>query len=702
MGSMHTGLEEVVKNGKLDDMAEYFAVRARGGVGLCVTGGIAPNNAGRVQYFAAKLSNDSEAEKHRVVAEAVHDAGGKIAMQILHTGRYAYHHWAVSSSTKKSPISMFDPSALTTSQIESTIEDFVRCAELAAKAGYDGVEIMGSEGYLINQFLATEVNDRTDEWGGPFENRSRLAIEIVRRTREALGQDFIIIFRLSMLDLVEGGSNWEEVELLARGIEEAGASIINTGIGWHQARIPTIATSVPRAGFAFVTKKLMKKLTIPLCTTNRINMPSTAEQVLADGYSDMISMARPFLADPEFIIKAKEGREDEINTCIGCNQACLDHVFQSKRASCLVNPRAGYEKELELVPATEAERANTRIAVVGAGPAGLACAVACAERGFATTLFEATEKVGGQFNLAKRVPGKEEFFETMRYFDKQLQLKNVNVKLNTKVSHEDLEASDFTHVVFATGVVPRNVSFPGANHEKVVGYTDVLSGKVKVGQKVAIIGAGGIGFDVAEFLSDPQGKLTESAPAPGMATSEEVERFCDEWGIDSNLEARGGLLDPEAALESDPAMTKREIYLLQRKSSKVGAGLGKTTGWIKRTQLKFRGVHMMRDVKYKSVDRHGLHIEKLGEDIVLDVDHVVVCAGQTSENQLWDTKPESSSRKYFLIGGAEQASEVDAKRAFDQGTRLAANILSASTGDVFNQPVPFSSIVVNKLLNLVK
>lgn len=656
-----------------------------------------------MKYFAAKLDSDNEAARHQAVAEAVHAADGKIALQILHAGRYAYHHNAVGPSAIKSPISMFTPSALSSSGVEDTISDFVRCAELAAKAGYDGVEVMGSEGYLINQFIALEANKRTDEWGGEYANRIRLPIEIVRRTRAALGPEFIIIFRLSMLDLVQGGSTWEEIELLAHEIEKAGASIINTGIGWHQARVPTIATAVPRGAFTRVTKKLMNKLDIPLCTTNRINTPETAEDVLAGGFADMISMARPFLADPNFLLKAQQGRTDEINTCISCNQSCLDHVFVMKRASCLVNPFAGYESELRLKPATEEQKKSIKVAVVGAGCAGLASAVACSQRGFDTTLFEQSSVIGGQFNLAKRVPGKEEFFETVRYFEKQLQLQStqaggsLTTRMNTQATEDELQKGGFTHVILASGLVPRSLSskaLPGIDHPKVVGYTDVLSGAVNVGNKVAIIGAGGIGFDVAEFLSDAHGKLTDAALAPGMADDETINNFFNEWKIDSESKARGGLLSGDAAYPS----SGREIFLLQRTKGKVGANLAKTTGWIKRTQLKNRGVQMLNSVKYTKIDDQGLHISVKGKDRVLDVDHVVVCAGQEPNRPLWGKLEKSSSYKTFLIGGAEQAAEVDAKRAFDQGTRLAATLENAKTGDVFNQPVPLVSDLYQKFL----
>lgn len=735
MGSMHTGLEDVETGGRLEDMAEYFAARARGGVGLSVTGGIAPNNAGRVTYMAAKLSTAREMRKHQCVAEAVHSEGGKIAMQILHSGRYGYHHWAVAPSAVKSPISMFKPKALSGGDVERTIDDFVTCAQLASEAGYDGVEIMGSEGYLINQFIAAEANKRTDDWGGAYEKRIRFPIEIVRRTREALGPDPIIIYRLSLLDLVQGGSTWAEIELLAQEVERAGASILNSGIGWHQARVPTIATSVPRGGFAWVTKKLMGKVDIPLIATNRINTPATAEQVLADGYSDMVSMARPFLADPAFVHKAAEGREDEINStcfplvvfflrsthppthpptsslsspslwpvaCISCNQSCLDHVFQSKRASCLVNPSAGYEKDLVLRPVAEQTKAKLKVAVVGAGPAGLACAVSCAERGIDTHLFDKDSAIGGQFNLAKRIPGKEEFFETLRYFGKQIELQGVTLKLDHEVDRAQLHAAGFTHVVLATGVTPRAVTFPGADHPAVVSYLDVLTGKATLAPdaKVAVIGAGGIGFDVSEFLSHPGGKLTEHGPKPGIADDAQIKSFANEWNIDLDNEQRGGMTKNEDKSDG----VAREIWLLQRGKGKVGANLGKTTGWIHRTSLKQRGVHMMRGVKYVKFDDQGMHIERNGKPEVLPVDNVVVCAGQLPNRQLWDEAQadSESDAKFFLIGGSQEASELDAARAIDQGTRLAAVIDTASTGDVFSRPVTLSSVVFQKVQSFMK
>ncbi|MGD8976384.1 MAG: NADPH-dependent 2,4-dienoyl-CoA reductase, partial [Gammaproteobacteria bacterium] len=579
MGSMHTGLEDKARD--YPRLAAYFAERARGGVGLMVTGGIAPNRAGWVAPFAGKLSRRGEVARHRLITEAVHKEQGKICMQILHAGRYGYHPLTVAPSAIKSPITPFKPRALSERGVEKQIRDFVRCASLAREAGYDGVEIMGSEGYFINQFLVTRTNHRRDVWGGDFAARSRLPIEIVRRTREAVGTDFILIYRLSMLDLVDDGSSWDEIETLAREIESAGADVINTGIGWHEARIPTIATMVPRAGFSWVTRRLMGKVSIPLITTNRINTPAVAEDVLARGDADMVSMARPFLADAEFPLKAMQGREDEINVCIACNQACLDHAFKGQTASCLVNPRACHETELNYPPAEQPRR----LAVVGAGPAGLACASVAAGRGHQVVLYEAAPAVGGQFNMAKRIPGKEEFHETLRYFSRQLELTGVDLHLGHRASAEELAAGGFDHVVLATGVVPRRPGIEGIDHPKVLSYVDVLLGGRPVGARVAIIGAGGIGFDMTEFLSHADG-----APA--------VEPFSREWGIDLNLEARGGV----EGIKAQPRPSPRQIFLLQRKKSKPGAGLGKTTGWIHRSAIKARGVETMTGVSYERID----------------------------------------------------------------------------------------------------
>lgn len=658
MGSMHTGLEET-KNG-FERMAAYFAERARGGVGLIVTGGIAPNRQGWVGPFAAKLSTKAEMKEHRIVTEAVHAEDGKICLQILHSGRYGYHPLAVGPSRIKSPISPFKPWKLSGSGVRRTIKDFVKCAALAQEAGYDGVEVMGSEGYLINQFIVSKTNNRTDEWGGSFENRIRLPIEIVRQIREKVGPNFIIIYRLSMLDLVDDGSTWEEVEMLAKKIEEAGATIINTGIGWHEARVPTIATMVPRGGFAWVTKRLMGKVNIPLITTNRINMPDVAERILSEGCADMVSMARPFLADAELVKKAMEGREDEINTCIACNQACLDHTFSRKTASCLVNPRACHETELQILP-TEKKK---KIAVVGAGPAGLAASTTAAERGHEVHLFEASGEIGGQFNMAKRIPGKEEFHETIRYFRRKLELTGVKVHLNTRAEVDALAAQNFDEVILATGVSPRTPAIDGIDHSKVLSYIDVLRHKKEVGKKVAVVGAGGIGFDVSEFLSHPPAHSEAPLDASNPST---LKSFTTEWGVDMNYVDRGAIARPE------PAPSEREIYLLKRSKGKHGKNLGKTTGWIHRSSLKMKKVKMLGEVEYLKIDDEGLHIRHAGNETVLEVDHVVICAGQEPMKELEAGLNEKGISNH-LIGGAKLASELDAKRAIDEGTRLAAKL----------------------------
>ena len=650
MGSMHTGLEEE-KDG-YDRMAAYFAERAKGGVGLIVTGGIAPNRAGWVGPFSSRLSNKRTADKHKKITEAVHQNDGKICMQILHSGRYGYHPLSVAPSGIKSPISPFKPWELSKRGIKRTINDFVNCAVLAKYAGYDGVEIMGSEGYLINQFIVKKTNKRSDGYGGNYENRIKFPLEIIKAVRKAVGEHFIIIYRLSMLDLVEDGSSWEEVVHLAKEVEKAGATIINTGIGWHEARIPTIATMVPRGAFSWVTKKMMGEVNIPLITTNRINTPELAEKILSDGHADMISMARPFLADPYFVQKAQEDKADEINTCIACNQACLDHVFKRKIASCMVNPRACHETELVYDPTSSAKN----IAVVGAGPAGLAYSCVSAERGHKVTLFDASDQIGGQFNIAKQIPGKEEFYETLRYFSKRLQNANVQLKLNTRVSAEDLK--EFDHVILSTGIKPRKLTIEGINHPKVLSYLDVLKDKKDVGEKVAIIGAGGIGFDVAEFLTHK-----------GESTALNVGAFLEEWGIDHSLDSRGGIEGVQSVVAESP----RKIFLMQRKSTKVGAKLGKTTGWVHRLSLKSKNVSMINAVEYNKIDDKGLHYTRKGEQHVLEVDHVIVCAGQLSNNELYQPLVDMGL-KVDLIGGADLALELDAKHAINQGSRLAAAV----------------------------
>ena len=650
MGSMHVGLEEAPQG--FERMAAFYAERARGGVGLIVTGGIAPNERARPMPGGAAMTTQAEADKHKVVTQAVHDAGGKICMQILHFGRYAYHPELVAPSSLKAPISPFRPHALTGEEVEQTIEDYANAAALAQSAGYDGVEIMGSEGYLINEFIAAQTNQRDDAWGGSYENRIRFPLEIVRRTRARVGAHFILIFRLSMLDLVEGGSTHEEVVQLAQALEQAGVTILNTGIGWHEARIPTIATKVPRAAFAWVTQQLKGKVGIPLVATNRINTPEVAEEVLASGQADMVSMARPFLADPDFVAKAAAGRAQDINTCIGCNQACLDHTFGGKITSCLVNPRACHETLLVPVPLTKKER----VAVVGAGPAGLAFATEAAQRGLDVTLFDAASEIGGQFNVAKQIPGKEEFYETLRYFGERLQQTGVAVKLGQRVSAADLVQAGFQHVVLATGIRPRLPDIDGITHPKVLGYLDVLRDKKPVGRSVAVIGAGGIGFDVSEYL------LHE-----GVSPSLDKAQFFAEWGVDTTGSARGGLQPAHIG------QVPRKVYLLQRKASKVGETLGKTTGWIHRTGLKNRGVEMVPGVTYRKVDDAGLHISVDGKDMTLPVDNVIVCAGQDPNREL-QAALEAQGVRVHLIGGADKAAELDAKRAIKQGTELALRI----------------------------
>ncbi len=646
MGSMHVGLEEVP--GGFGRMAAFYAERARGGAGLIVTGGVAPNSEGRLYPGGVKLSTPEEAEPHRQITAAVHENGGRIALQILHSGRYGYHQEVVAPSPIQAPIVPFPPHELTDEQIEQTIADYANCARLAKQAGYDGVEIMASEGYLINEFIVRHTNKRTDAWGGPYENRMRFPLEVVAAVREAAGEDFIIIYRLSMIDLIPDGSSHEEVVQLAKGVEAAGATIINTGIGWHEARIPTIATMVPRGAWAWVTKRLMGEVKVPLITSNRINTPDKAEQLIAEGYADMVSMARPWLADPEFVNKAAAGQADAINTCIGCNQACLDHTFNLKLTSCLVNPRACHETELKIEPAA----VSRRVAVVGAGPAGLAAAVTAASRGHEVTLFEAAAEIGGQLNVAKQIPGKEEFNETLRYFRYQLQHHNVDVRLNTEATVADLDG--FDHVIMATGVTPRIPGIPGEQGTNVLSYLDVLRDKAPVGESVAILGAGGIGFDVAEYLSDP-----------GEETSLDVRAFLDSWGVDQEQAEPGGLKP------ATPKHSPRAITMLQRKDTKPGAGLGKTTGWIHRIELRHRGVKTVVGVAYDKIDADGLHYTVDGEPAVLKVDDVVLCTGQEPNRALHEACA-AAGIEAELIGGADVAAELDAKRAIDQGTRLAA------------------------------
>ena len=649
MGSMHIGLEEAPQG--YERMAAFYAERAKGGVSLIVTGGVSPNDDGVVFAHGTKLDTVEEAEKHKVITQAVHEAGGKIAMQILHTGRYSYQANNVAPSAIQAPINPIKPKALSSAEVQQTIDDFANCAKLAQYAGYDGVEIMGSEGYLINEFIAARTNHRDDEWGGSYENRIRFPIEIVKRTRATVGENFIIIYRLSMLDLVEGGSSLEEVIQLAKEIEKAGATIINTGIGWHEARIPTIATKVPRAAFTWVTEKLKGSVSIPLITSNRINTPEMAEHVLASGHADMISMARPMLADADFVLKASEGRSDEINTCIGCNQACLDHIFSMKIATCLVNPRACYETELIF----KETNAIKNIAVIGAGPAGLSFATYAASRGHKVKVFDSNNQIGGQFNIAKTIPGKEEFYETLRYFKRQIELQpNIELVLNHTVTYEELSQANYDEIVVATGVTPRQLQFEGIDHPKVLSYIQVLKERVPVGKRVAIIGAGGIGFDTAEYLSHE-----------GESGSLNPQKFYDEWGIDTTYAHVGGLKQPE--LEK----SEREIYLLQRKTAAVGAGLGKTTGWIHRTGLKHRDVKMIAGASYDKVDDQGLHITVDGQTTVLEVDHVVICAGQESYTAMFD-QLKADGKNVHLIGGAKEAGELDAKRAIRQGAELAA------------------------------
>lgn len=651
MGSIHTGLEDRAKD--TDRLAEYFAERARGGVGLIITGGYAPNRTGWLLPFGAKLTNRIEARRHRRITKAVHDAGGKIAMQILHAGRYSYQPFSVSASSIKAPINPFRPRKLTGRGVRWQIRNYVRCARLAKSAGYDGVEIMGGEGYFINQFLCERTNKRTDQWGGSSENRRRMAVEIVRRTRKAVGPNFIIVFRLSMADLVEGGQTWDEIVSLAKEVEAAGATIINTDIGWHESRVPTIVTSVPRAAFVDITGKLEKHVDIPVAASNRINMPETAEEILNRGDAQLISMARPMLADPDWVNKAERGASDEINTCIACNQACLDHAFVHKQVSCLLNPRAGRETTLILSPT----RRTKNLAVVGAGPAGLSAALNLAQRGHSVTLFEASDKIGGQFGIAQLIPGKEEFAETIRYYTRMLDVAGVTVKLETRVTPADLIGS-FDEVVVATGVTPRVPKIPGIENSKVLTYAEVVREGKPVGKSVAVIGAGGIGVDVSEFLTHPT--------SPTLHRKE----WKQEWGVTEPEMAPGALTTPV------PELSEREVYLLQRKPGRIGAGLAKTTGWVHRAALKNKGVHELSGVNYERIDDAGLHItfgEKHEKPRLLEVDTIVICAGQESVRDLVDELTVAGVVTH-IIGGADVAGELDAKRAIEQGTRLAAKI----------------------------
>ncbi|MGH3864015.1 FAD-dependent oxidoreductase [Actinokineospora sp.] len=648
MGSMHTGLED--RAADVPKLAAYFAERARGGVGLIITGGYAPNRTGWLKPFASKLTTDAEVRRHREITKAVHEEGGKIALQILHAGRYAYHPFSASASAIKAPINPFRPRALSDRGVRAQIRDFVNCAVLAKEAGYDGVEIMGSEGYFINQFLAPRTNKRTDQWGGSPENRRRLAVEIVRRTRQAVGTDFIIVYRLSMAEFVEDGQTWDEIVALGKEVEAAGATIINTGIGWHEARVPTIVTSVPRAAFTSVTARFKPHVSIPVVATNRINMPQVAEEILARGDADLVSMARPMLADPDWVRKAEQDRADEINTCIACNQACLDHVFKNQKASCMVNPRAARETELVLLPTRRAKR----VAIVGAGPAGLSAAVTAGQRGHDVDLFEARSAIGGQFDIASRIPGKEEFTETIRYYTRQLEVTGVKVHLDKAVIAQELIDGGYDEIVLATGVTPRMPAIPGIDHQKVLSYVDVVRHGKPVGEKVAIIGAGGIGVDVSEFLTNSESP-TLDLPA-----------WQAEWGID----------DEGALAKSKPDPSPRQVFLLQRKEGRIGAGLGKTTGWVHRAALKAKRVEQIPGVNYERIDDEGLHIT-FGKDRVkprtLAVDSVVICAGQESHRDLVDTL-RAAGQSVHLIGGADVAAELDAKRAIDQGTRLAARL----------------------------
>jgi 2,4-dienoyl-CoA reductase (NADPH2) len=655
MGSMHTGLEE--ERGGFTKLAAFYQARAKGGVGMIVTGGVSPNLRGRIEPFGSELSHFWQVNKHKQVTDAVHKYPTKICLQLLHTGRYAYHPFGVAPSKIKSPISPFTPKAMSERQIKSTIKDYAYATKLAAKAGYDGVEIMGSEGYLINQFACERTNKRNDQWGGSIENRMRLAIETIKAVRKAVGEKFIIIFRLSMLDLVEGGNSWEDVVTMAKAVEQAGATLINTGIGWHEARVPTIVTSVPRAAFTWVTERMKQEVSIPLITTNRINTPDVAEKVLASGQADMVSMARPFLADENFVNKAAANKADEINTCIGCNQACLDHVFEQKRASCLVNPMACYETELVLEKTNKAKK----LAVIGAGPSGLAFSVYATQRGHKVELFDKIGEIGGQFNVAKQVPGKEEFYETLRYFTKQLSLHNVKVHLNNEQSAEKLLAAGFDEVILATGIKPRKLSIDGLEEgfasNKVLTYLQVIKDKVIVGNKIAIIGAGGIGFDVATYLSEE-------------SLTNEPEAWLKNWGVDKSYQQGGALLNKQDIPKHKPS---RHITLIQRKTSKVGKGLGKTSGWVHRANLVKQGVDMVAGASYKAITDKGLIIEVDGKERLLEVDNIIICAGQEPNRDLQQALIDGGLPVH-LIGGASVASELDAKRAIRQAAELAVKI----------------------------
>ncbi|WP_420589107.1 FAD-dependent oxidoreductase [Bacterioplanoides sp.] len=660
MGSMHIGLED--RPWHFSELAEYFAERARGGAGLLVTGGFAVNRRGDLLPFGSKLINRWQVPFHKKVTSAVHQADGKILLQIIHAGRYGFTPFNVAPTAIKSPVSAFKPKEMSSKQIYKTVDDFVRCARLAQQANYDGVEVMGSEGYFITQILNARTNKRNDEWGGSYQNRMRFPVEVVRKIREAVGEKFIIMFRLSMVDLVDGGSTAEEVIQLAQALEQAGVSIINTGVGWHEARVPTIVTSVPRAAFSGFTAQVKAKVNVPVVASNRINMPETAEQVLVGGEADMISMARPFLADPDWVNKAATGRADEINTCIACNQACLDHTFEMKRSSCLVNPRAGYETQLIYTPATQVKK----VAVIGAGPAGLACATVAAQRGHRVTLFEARSEIGGQFNYASKIPGKEEFRETIRYYLKQIEVHKVQLLLNTRVEADQLNRQGFDEVVVATGVEPRIPEIPGINHSKVVTYQQMLNGEVAPAERVAVIGAGGIGYDICEFLTHE-----------GVSPSLDKKLWMKEWGVDASNQQRGGLVEQQFEPSS------RKVYMLQRKTSRFGKGLNKTTGWVHREVAKAKGVETIGGVSYDKIDDNGLHItinrgdknNPQQEQQVLAVDQVVLCSGQTSVNDLHQKlQAVPTSFDLHLIGGAEFAAELDAKRAIKQATELALRL----------------------------